>query len=252
MAHAAEIYGRRQQMAEEAIAHATAIKVDALALMGEFLRSTEKNKGGGELGVGRKGKECSTEREGHSTPTLAESGITWKESSNAQALAVMREEQPEVFAEVRAGKVSVSKAREVVKAKVACSSKRGKVKDAAPSVPAKWSDVIVEVGRFIERIEGGARSDNLLGTVPTDSLRGSPACATHRGGCLPARSTSEPSRGPEPELSGRGPVEHGRRTDELSASGGASDGIEVCPAQRLKALRQHSSSSHLCLLRASS
>jgi hypothetical protein len=134
MAHAAEVYGRRQQFAEEAIQHATAIKVDALALMGEFLRSAEKNKGtAGQL----KGKDSSgasrVEAPEETAPTLAESGITWKESSNAQTLAAIKEDEPEVFQEVRAGKVSVTRACKAARAKVACSSKRGRRRTPPPA-----------------------------------------------------------------------------------------------------------------------
>src|SRR5262245_33858047 len=48
LARVAEVYARKVQMSEEAIAHAVAIKVDATALMGEFLRATPKNKGANE------------------------------------------------------------------------------------------------------------------------------------------------------------------------------------------------------------
>ncbi len=37
LARAAEVYGKRQQLAEGAIAAAPAIKIDAMTLMGEFL-----------------------------------------------------------------------------------------------------------------------------------------------------------------------------------------------------------------------
>jgi len=42
--------------------------------VGEYLREMEKNKGGGEKGVGRRGKQCSTSGEPHSLPTYEEIG----------------------------------------------------------------------------------------------------------------------------------------------------------------------------------
>lgn len=116
----------RQKLSEEAIAHATAIKVDAMVLMGGFLRSTEKATGGDAQ---RTRFQTGTE----SPPTLSDLGIvtsngwrffativcffdcqrsrntiftfrsfgfldTKKESSQAQALAAVKENEPELFA----------------------------------------------------------------------------------------------------------------------------------------------------------
>jgi len=72
----------------EAIACATAIKVDAMTLMGEFLKRTPPNPGTrGQL----KGKDASggpkREPPEHAPPTLAEVGISKRESSEARALA---------------------------------------------------------------------------------------------------------------------------------------------------------------------
>jgi hypothetical protein len=45
IAHAAEIHAKRQQLSQEIVSHATAIKADAMTLMGEFLKQNDKNKG---------------------------------------------------------------------------------------------------------------------------------------------------------------------------------------------------------------
>jgi hypothetical protein len=45
LARAAEVYARRQKLSQEAIDHATAIKVEAMTLMGEMLKAAEKNTG---------------------------------------------------------------------------------------------------------------------------------------------------------------------------------------------------------------
>lgn len=58
IAGAAEIYAKRQKLGEDAITYAHAIKIEALYRLGELLRETTKNRGGGELGVGRAGKNA--------------------------------------------------------------------------------------------------------------------------------------------------------------------------------------------------
>jgi hypothetical protein len=117
IARAAEVYAQRQKLGEEAEAYAHAIKVDAMTLMGELLK--EKATGGDAQRTRfHKGTE--------SPPTLAEVGISKKESMQAQALATIRDEEPELFEEVRAGKVTVEKARKkVAKAKPAQAKSKG-------------------------------------------------------------------------------------------------------------------------------
>jgi hypothetical protein len=124
IARAAEVYAQRQKLGEEAEAYAHAIKVDAMTLMGELLKETEKATGG-ERG-GRAAKDGSRKEPSFAAPTLAEVGISKKESMQAQALATIRDEEPELFEEVRAGKVTVEKARKkVAKAKPAQAKSKG-------------------------------------------------------------------------------------------------------------------------------
>src|SRR4051812_11336969 len=121
LARAAEIYAKRQHLSEEIIRHAGAIKVDAMTLLGEFLRLPEsKNKGGGEKGVGRRGKQCGSPEEPHSIdlpPTLAESGISKKESVIAQALASLLVADPTLHESVRSGTLSIMAALNRVRRK---------------------------------------------------------------------------------------------------------------------------------------
>lgn len=70
LARAAEVYAKRQKLSEEAVASATAVKVDALTLMGEFLKAGPKNKGA-------KGSTFTGSKRGpvkDSTPTLRDIG----------------------------------------------------------------------------------------------------------------------------------------------------------------------------------
>src|SRR5262245_12670295 len=67
LARAAEVYAKRQKLSEEVIQYAHAVKVDAMTLLGEFLKQGPKNPGTrGQLkgkpgpGRGKKGKTGST------------------------------------------------------------------------------------------------------------------------------------------------------------------------------------------------
>lgn len=106
VAAAAEIYARRQKLGEEAEDLAVSIKVEALRKLGEMLRATPKAKG--EILRGTK----LAPRE-NDAPTLADLGLTKKESAVAQKLAALPEA---AFAQVRDGHVTVAKAIAAVEA----------------------------------------------------------------------------------------------------------------------------------------
>ena len=90
MAHAAQIYARRQQLGEEAMAYAHSIKYEALRKLGEILASTPKAKPGTK-------PQFSSTLEPNS-PTLAELQINRKVAMVAQQLAAM---PAEAFERVR-------------------------------------------------------------------------------------------------------------------------------------------------------
>lgn len=103
MAHAAEIYARRQRASQETIDYAHGIKVDAMTLLGEFLSRQEKNKGvrlNGKDSIGGTKKEPPKK----DVPTLAQAGITKKESALSQKLHKLAKENPERHAAIRAAK----------------------------------------------------------------------------------------------------------------------------------------------------
>lgn len=58
MARAAEVYARRQKLGDDAVKYAHAIKIEAMTLLGEFLKRAEKNKGA-------KGKKLRADRRRH-------------------------------------------------------------------------------------------------------------------------------------------------------------------------------------------
>ena len=71
---------------------AAEIRIRAERRLGELLKEMPKAKGGAEKGVGRRGKQCGSVSEPHSTtPTLADQGIDKKLSSRAQKLAAIPE-----------------------------------------------------------------------------------------------------------------------------------------------------------------
>lgn len=117
VAHAAEIYSKRHHLSEEAIHHATAVKVEATRKLGEILKATPKATG--EIRRGTKLEPRET-----AVPTLEELGLTKKESAVAQKLASLPEKQ---FEEVRAGNISIAKAIAAIDAKP----------KAEPAKPAK-------------------------------------------------------------------------------------------------------------------
>lgn len=68
--------------------------MDAMTLMGDFLRHAEKQAGGrGKLGGGTRGSK--KEPQVNSPPTLKDAGITKKESAISQKLSVAAEKEPE-------------------------------------------------------------------------------------------------------------------------------------------------------------
>ncbi len=126
MARAAEVYARRQKLSEEAINYANAVKVDAMTMLGEFLKETPKNTGRPGPGRGKSGVKPGTagvpgftkpeivipgEPTDAEPPTLAEIGISKNESSAAQALADLKKTDPKLHEQVRDGKTTVTAAR---------------------------------------------------------------------------------------------------------------------------------------------
>ena len=101
MAHAAQIYARRQQLGEEAMAYALAIKIEALRKLGEMLAVGEDR-----AKVGQPKKSIVLDRD-YTLPTLKDIGISKNLSVMAQQLAAMPVEQ---FEQVRDGALAVNKA----------------------------------------------------------------------------------------------------------------------------------------------
>jgi hypothetical protein len=120
VAHAAEIYAKRQHLSESAINQATSVKVEAMRKLGEILRDTPKNQGAKGLpGGGTRGTK--KEPRVDEAPTLDELGLSKKESAVAQKLASLSDE---AFEQVRSGSVTIAKAVAVVAAEKAKPASR--------------------------------------------------------------------------------------------------------------------------------
>jgi hypothetical protein len=113
-------------------------------LLVKQLETVGFNKGGGEKGIGRRGKECGTETEQHSAPpTLAEAGIDRKQSSSAQRLAELPAEKFEGAAHLPAAESRCSSAGD-----------RG-----AASAPRRSCRRSIAMGRSRQSMCGPGRAD---------------------------------------------------------------------------------------------
>lgn len=95
IAAAQEVFAKRQQLGEEVIGFAHAIKVRALARLGELLRDIKKNVGAKGSRVTGDGREPVKD----DTATLADLGVSKKVSSVAQQLAALPAPMREAIAQ---------------------------------------------------------------------------------------------------------------------------------------------------------
>lgn len=154
LARAAEVYARRQKLSEEAIQYAHAVKIDAMTLMGEFLKRRPKNDGA--RGVGKSGVPPEN-------PTLNEVGIGKKESADSQALADLKTDDPPTHEKVRTGEISVAQAKRTIqngKKKTAMNAKAEaasqKIEEARAAGALPWSILQGDCTERLAEIEPGS------------------------------------------------------------------------------------------------
>lgn len=128
-AAAAEIYARRQKLGEEASNLATSIKIEALRKLGGMLEQTPRASGVKKAGTVLGGSKVELPK--NDAPTLAELGLTKKESALAQKLNTLSEED---YQQVRDGNISVAKAIAAVDA--GKTKSKPKAKTGTKSAPA--------------------------------------------------------------------------------------------------------------------
>ena len=144
MAHAAQIYARRQQLGDEAMAYALAIKIEAMRKLGEILQGNGIHRGGSKF------------REG----ILNDLGIDGKTSMVAQQLAAM---PVEAFEQVREGVQTLNEVRKEIKR----SERIKKIEQMAEKFDAN-DDTAIQI-RFEDfRIGCNAIKDNSIDAIITD------------------------------------------------------------------------------------
>jgi hypothetical protein len=166
MASAAEVYACRQHYSEEVIRYAHTIKVDALTLMGEFLKGLQKATGGDAQRTRfHKGTE--------SPITLAESGISKKESMIAQALAEIREVDPELHEQVRTGAMSPEAARRTIRGRRNAEAKAEFESELRSEIEVADSRYRVDQGNCLEwfAAQPDDSIDLVFGSPPYEDAR---------------------------------------------------------------------------------
>jgi DNA methylase len=99
---AMEVYSKQQKLGKEVEQHANAIFLEAMRRVGEMLRETDRRGPEHFCGGGSSGSK--KEPLPDAPPTLSELGLSKKESSLAQKLATLPEDD---FAEIKAGAKSI-------------------------------------------------------------------------------------------------------------------------------------------------
>lgn len=148
VAAAAEIYAKRQQLGEDAIGIAHAIKIEALRKLGEMLKDAPKSDGARGLGGGGT-RGSKKEPRVNAPPTLSELGLDKKTSSVAQKLAELSEE---AFEQVRDGHETIARAIAAVKkakdVEKVTGKRPGAKKPAVPDTGGEDSEINPETGEF--------------------------------------------------------------------------------------------------------
>jgi N6-adenosine-specific RNA methylase IME4 len=151
MAHAAEIYAKRQKLSDEVIGYAHEIKIEAQRLLGEFLEQQPKNTGTRSQLKGRDSSGGSqVEPPENTTPTLASAGLTKKESSQAQFVAKIATESPEDFEAIKEGKKTVTQVKRTLKEekreqqRQANAAKVANVKVVTEAVTGVFSTIVID------------------------------------------------------------------------------------------------------------
>jgi hypothetical protein len=98
IAAAQEVFAARQRIGDDVIGYAHALKVEALAGLGELLKKQPKAKGSRGRGPGRGKGGAVVEPPFNEPPTLAEMGIDKKTSSLAQRLASLSDAERNAIA----------------------------------------------------------------------------------------------------------------------------------------------------------
>ena len=163
-AAAAEIYARRQKLGEEASDLALSIKIEALRKLGGMLEQTPRASGVKKAGTVLGGSKVELPK--NDAPTLAELGLTKKESALAQKLNALPEED---YQQVRDGNISVAKAIAAVDAGKTKAKSKPKAKTSTKSAPV--SSAPAPAPLHVVAPTGETITDDDMGADPTELLK---------------------------------------------------------------------------------
>lgn len=167
-AAAAEIYARRQKLGEEASNLATSIKIEALRKLGGMLEQTPRASGVKKAGTVLGGSKVELPK--NDAPTLAELGLTKKESALAQKLNTLSEED---YQQVRDGNISVAKAIAAVDAGKTNAKSKPKAKVGTKSAPASAAPAplhaVAPTGDVTNDADTGQSLDELIAEIQKEN-----------------------------------------------------------------------------------
>lgn len=163
-AAAAEIYARRQKLGEEASNLATSIKIEALRKLGGMLEQTPRASGVKKAGTVLGGSKVELPK--NDAPTLAELGLTKKESALAQRLNTLSEED---YQQVRDGNISVAKAIAAVDAGKTKDKPKPKAKTGTKSAPASAAPAPLPVAEPANDADTGQSIDELIAEIQKEN-----------------------------------------------------------------------------------
>lgn len=163
-AAAAEIYARRQKLGEEASNLATSIKIEALRKLGGMLEQTPRASGVKKAGTVLGGSKVELPK--NDAPTLAELGLTKKESALAQKLNTLSEED---YQQVRDGNISVAKAIAAVDAGKTKDKPKPKAKTGTKSAPASAAPAPLPVAEPANDADTGQSIDELIAEIQKEN-----------------------------------------------------------------------------------
>lgn len=139
-------WAKRRKLGTKAVQYAQSYALEAERKMGQMLQQTERAKGGGEPGVGRRGKRNAiTSSDGipdKAKPTLKDLGITANESAKAQQLADLPKD---IFEAMKRGETTRKEAVATFKPAPAPTPKRKPVRVDTRPAERTWHSTLTEM-----------------------------------------------------------------------------------------------------------
>jgi N6-adenosine-specific RNA methylase IME4 len=155
-------WAKRKGMGDEAVRYCMSYALEAERKMGELLKETERAIGTDK--GGRKGLDGSRALPSNAPPTLAELGISKKESSNAQFLAGLPEE---AFDKIKTGEMTINNAISESKRKNIIANLEDISNKKAKAIQGVYDVVVIDPPWPMEKIERDCRPNQSEFDYPT-------------------------------------------------------------------------------------